>query len=73
MIALLVFRHPVKLNDVSWSCEAPIGNLADNSIGCHDNLLILSDRFVEFPDTPLFLSSGQFQLRQHFIEHILYM
>lgn len=44
------FRHPVKLNGVLWSCEAPIGNLTDNSIGCHDNLLILFDRFVEFPD-----------------------
>ncbi|KAL9962591.1 hypothetical protein ACROYT_G031702 [Oculina patagonica] len=38
------FTHPVKLNKVSWSCEAPIGNLTDNSIGCHDNLLILFDR-----------------------------
>lgn len=38
------FKHPVKLNGVLWSCEAPIGNLADNSIGCHDNLLILFDR-----------------------------
>ena len=44
------FRHPVKLNGVLWSCEAPIGNLADNSIGCHDNLLILFDRFVVFAD-----------------------
>ena len=44
------FRHPVKLNGVLWSCEAPIGNLGDNSIGCHDNLLILFDRFVVFAD-----------------------
>ena len=40
----------MKLNGVLWSCEAPIGNLADNSIGCHDNLLILFDRFEDFPD-----------------------
>lgn len=40
-------RNPVKLNEVSWSCEAPIGNIVDNSVGCHDNLLILFDRFVE--------------------------
>ena len=44
------FRHPVKLNGVLWSCEAPIGNLTDNSIGCHDNLLILFDGFVVFTD-----------------------
>lgn len=35
---------PVKLNKVSWSCEAPIGNLSDNSLCCHDNLVILFDR-----------------------------
>lgn len=38
------FMNPIKLNDVAWSCEAPIGNIADNSIGCHDNLLILLER-----------------------------
>lgn len=36
--------NPVKLNKVSWSCEAPIGNLSDNSLCCHDNLVILFDR-----------------------------
>lgn len=38
------FVSPVKLNCVSWSCEAPIGNIADNSIGCYDNLLVMFDR-----------------------------
>lgn len=42
----LFCRSPVKLNCVSWSCEAPIGNIADNSIGCYDNLLVMFDRFA---------------------------
>lgn len=39
-------RIPIKLRSVSWSCEAPIANIAENSIGCHDNLIVLLDRFV---------------------------
>lgn len=38
------FPNPVKMNKVSWSCEAPVGNLSDNSLCCHDNLIILFDR-----------------------------
>ncbi|PFX14631.1 WD repeat-containing and planar cell polarity effector protein fritz-like [Stylophora pistillata] len=38
------FPNPVKMNKVSWSCEAPVGNLSDNSLCCHDNLIVLFDR-----------------------------
>lgn len=36
--------NPVRLDSVSWSCDASLGNIADNSIGCYDNLLILFER-----------------------------
>lgn len=39
-----LFTIPIKLRSVSWSCEAPIANIAENSIGCHDNLIVLLDR-----------------------------
>lgn len=38
------FENPVRLGNVAWSSDAPIGNFTDNSIGCYDNLFILFDR-----------------------------
>ena len=40
----LLSRNPVRLGNVAWSSDAPIGNFTDNSIGCYDNLFILFDR-----------------------------
>ncbi|KAK2560334.1 WD repeat-containing and planar cell polarity effector protein fritz-like protein [Acropora cervicornis] len=40
----LASRNPVRLGNVAWSSDAPIGNFTDNSIGCYDNLFILFDR-----------------------------
>ncbi|KXJ12588.1 WD repeat-containing and planar cell polarity effector protein fritz-like [Exaiptasia diaphana] len=37
------FQNPPRLDIVTWSCEAPIMNITEGSVGCHDNLLILFD------------------------------
>ena len=55
----------MKLNKVSWSCEAPIGNLTDSSISCHDNLLILFDRFVELSDALFITKQWTLNLVKH--------
>ncbi|KAK3755322.1 hypothetical protein QZH41_014625 [Actinostola sp. cb2023] len=37
------FQNSPKLRMVTWSCEAPIMNITEGSVGCHDNLLVLFD------------------------------
>ncbi|XP_048584176.1 WD repeat-containing and planar cell polarity effector protein fritz homolog isoform X3 [Nematostella vectensis] len=38
------FPDTIKLDKVSWSCEAPVSNITESSVGCHDNLVIIIDR-----------------------------
>ena len=57
--ALLLFfgRSPVKLESVSWSSDAPIANILESNISCHDDLIIVFSRFVKVGQSCFYVGS----------------